>query len=244
MVDSFTTLPRWRNWQTRNVEVVVGATPCWFNSSPGHFILLLQCTCGSDIEARCLCFGLHAWFATFGGKISAMHPAQLPTDDLLADCNVRMLRRGGPGGQHRNKVETAVVIEHIASGIRAEANERRSQADNRRVALQRLRLLLAIQVRTPSACDSNGNLLLLPQSELWQSRAVKGRIQVSAEHDDFPAILAEVLDVLWSLQHELNAAAAHFGVSSSQLVNLIRTSPAALSAVNHARAEIGLHRLR
>lgn len=28
--------PRWRNWQTRNVEVVVGATPCWFNSSPGH----------------------------------------------------------------------------------------------------------------------------------------------------------------------------------------------------------------
>ena len=30
------TLPRWRNWQTRNVEVVVGETPCWFNSSPGH----------------------------------------------------------------------------------------------------------------------------------------------------------------------------------------------------------------
>ena len=33
------TKPRWRNWQTRNVEVVVGETPCWFNSSPGHFIL-------------------------------------------------------------------------------------------------------------------------------------------------------------------------------------------------------------
>jgi hypothetical protein len=29
-------LPRWRNWQTRNVEVVVAFGPCWFNSSPGH----------------------------------------------------------------------------------------------------------------------------------------------------------------------------------------------------------------
>ena len=29
-------MPRWRNWQTRNVEVVVEATPCWFKSSSGH----------------------------------------------------------------------------------------------------------------------------------------------------------------------------------------------------------------
>ena len=37
-----------------------------------------------------------------------IHPAALPFDALLKECEVRRLRRSGPGGQHRNKVETAV----------------------------------------------------------------------------------------------------------------------------------------
>jgi hypothetical protein len=44
------TLPRWRNWQTRNVEVVVGATPCWFNSSPGHFLPSSRSSCQRGLE--------------------------------------------------------------------------------------------------------------------------------------------------------------------------------------------------
>ncbi|MFN5707736.1 MAG: peptide chain release factor family protein, partial [Planctomycetota bacterium] len=63
----------------------------------------------------------------------ASHPASLPEEKLLADCDVVRTRRGGPGGQHRNKVETAVVITHRPSGVSAEANERRSQAENRKV---------------------------------------------------------------------------------------------------------------
>jgi len=76
------------------------------------------------------------------------------------------------------------------------------------------------------------------------SRSKNGRIHVSAEHDDFPAMLSELLDALWALRFEMAAAAEHFGVSSSQLINLIRSSPAALPAINAARAELGLHRLR
>ena len=55
-----------------------------------------------------------------------MHPARLPIDELLADCEERRLRRGGPGGQHRNKVETAVELTHRPTSVAAEANERRS----------------------------------------------------------------------------------------------------------------------
>mgnify|MGYP001288551881 CR=1 FL=1 len=69
-----------------------------------------------------------------------MHPAALQSEILLTQCEESRTKRSGPGGQHRNKTETAVVLTHQPSGIVAEASERRSQAANRRVALWRLRL--------------------------------------------------------------------------------------------------------
>ncbi|HYW80276.1 MAG TPA: peptide chain release factor-like protein, partial [Thermoguttaceae bacterium] len=76
-----------------------------------------------------------------------VHPAALPADALFEQCDMRRLRRSGPGGQHRNKVETAVVLTHRPTGISAEANERRSQAQNRNVAIARLRMNLALGIR-------------------------------------------------------------------------------------------------
>ncbi len=168
-----------------------------------------------------------------------MHPARLSVDGLLANCVVRVQRRGGPGGQHRNKVETAVVIEHELSGLRAEASERRSQADNRRVAIQRLRMRLALEFR-----DFDKTTVLDPPSLLWRSRMSGSRIDVSTEHEDFPAILAELLDALMSLSFDISEASKHFTVTSSQLVGLLRSYQPALTWVNAKRCELGLHRLR
>jgi len=168
-----------------------------------------------------------------------MHPARLSTDELLASCVVRAQRRGGPGGQHRNKVETAIVIEHTLTGLRAEASERRSQADNRRMAIQRLRLTLAVEHREfREAADQE------PASPLWRSRVAGTKINVSTEHDDFPAILAELLDGLQVLMFDLSEASKHFTVTSSQLVSLLRSHPPAFALVNAKRVELALHRLR
>ncbi len=65
------------------------------------------------------------------------------TDEaLLAECEVETVKGSGPGGQHRNKTETAVRLLHRPTGLRAQASERRSQGQNMGVALERLRALL------------------------------------------------------------------------------------------------------
>ena len=52
------------------------------------------------------------------------HPASWDLQKLAEACTVRRQRRSGPGGQHRNKVETAIFVEHRDTGITAEACER------------------------------------------------------------------------------------------------------------------------
>ena len=88
------------------------------------------------------------------------HPATLDAEALLAECEVGRGRSGGPGGQHRNKVETLVLLTHRPTGIEAHAGERRSVRDNTRVAVFRLRLALARGVRTGVATGDQ-------RSELW-----------------------------------------------------------------------------
>ena len=63
-----------------------------------------------------------------------------PTDRASLELEVEMTfyRAGGPGGQHRNKTETAVRLVHRRSGITVTASERRSQSQNRDLAWQRL----------------------------------------------------------------------------------------------------------
>ena len=164
------------------------------------------------------------------------HPAALSAADLLRECDETRTRRGGPGGQHRNKVETAVVLRHRPTGLESEASERRSQAENRRVAVARLRLALALGVRMPPRTDG--------PSPLWRSRIRGGRLAVAADHDDYPAIVAEALDRIVAAGLEMPAAAAALGTSPSQLVRLLEKEPAALGALNRLRGTAGLKPLR
>ena len=164
-----------------------------------------------------------------------MHPARIPPADLLRDCDETRTRRGGPGGQHRNKVETAVVLRHRATGVTAEAAERRSQAENRHVALRRLRMRLAQEHREPPG---------EAPSALWRSRAAGGRLVVAADHDDYPALVAEALDRIVADSLDMPRAATALAVTPSQLVRLLAREPAALVVLNRLRGAAGLGPLR
>lgn len=167
------------------------------------------------------------------------HPASLPGEALLAQCEQTARRGSGPGGQHRNKVETGVVLVHRPTGARGQASERRSRKQNAAAALFRLRLQLALDVRTPSMPAAPPHA----PTALWASRCRGGRITVSTAHEDYPALLAEALDVVFAQQCELPAAAAVLGVSATQLVRLLAGEPRALLAVNAVRSARGQHPL-
>jgi hypothetical protein len=166
-----------------------------------------------------------------------MHPAALPPDVLLADCDVERTRRGGPGGQHRNKVETAVVIKHRPTGVKGEASERRSQDLNRQAALQRLRVNLALKVRQPIEPGQS-------PSEAWHSRVHARQIAVSPDHADFPALLAEALDRLTACDWDVSATAAQLGITTSQLTKFLQREPEACVLLNRQRATRQLRPLR
>lgn len=171
----------------------------------------------------------------------APHPCQLDEPALLAQCRLAFTRRGGPGGQHRNKVESAVVVTHVPTQVLAEANERRDQSQNRRVAFERLRRQLAWCVR--SDWVAAGGTRPEP-SALWLTRYAQTRASVSLEHWDFATLLAEALDHLVADGWEVSTAAAHLGVSTGRLAKLLTADRLTCEWINRQRAALGMPALR
>lgn len=62
-----------------------------------------------------------------------------------ADIRYQSIRSSGPGGQHVNKVSSAVRAIHIITGISVLVMDNRSQHQNRKTAIERIREKLMVQ---------------------------------------------------------------------------------------------------
>ena len=181
------------------------------------------------------------------------HPSTLDPDTLWKQCEFRAQRRGGPGGQHRNKTSSGVFLEHRPTGVVAEATERRSQGQNRAVAFQRLRLLLAVVVRTGSVSDPSAapdqsavsghteseptsGAESIPEEEVAiRSRYRGSRLKLAADNQDRPAVIAMLLNDLHVAGGQPSLVAGEWGVTTTSIVNLLRSHPPALEHVNAIR---------
>ncbi len=93
--------------------------------------------------------------------------ASIPRDSLV----ITACRAGGPGGQHVNKVSSAVRVHHVPSGLSIRSAGARSQTTNLDYALRRLADLLSerAQARQAAAASARRDA----HYQLQRGRAVR-----------------------------------------------------------------------
>lgn len=166
-------------------------------------------------------------------------------EELLRQCQMERFRVSGPGGQHRNKTDSAVRLVHLPTKIEGYASERRSQHQNKAVALQRLRREIALTVR------GDVDLTLYhPPTELQRilPRTIAGEVarrdRVGPKHRDFWPGAQHLLDLFAAQEGSLAETAAALGCSSNQLTKLLSSESHLWAVANAIREQHGLKPLR
>lgn len=158
---------------------------------------------------------------------------------LMSTCEVDCYRASGPGGQKRNKTSSAVRIRHLPTGLMGISSEDRSQHVNRRRALRRLRLTIALQVRRPvDIVDFN------PTDLLRSCVTSRKELSVGQRDERYCAAVQQILDVLVACELRLRSAADVIGISTSQLSKFVCKDQKLLARTNELRKAIGLSPLR
>ena len=174
--------------------------------------------------------------------LDARTAAILATDaQLLAQCEVDRYRASGPGGQHRNKTESAVRLRHKPTAVSAIGEDSRSQHENKYAALRRLRTHLALQLREPITIEG-----FVP-SPMLAGMLAKGTQPLGAKTRQTPpywASMAQLLDVFVAHGGEVATTAATLGLSTGALSKMLMHDELVARVVNDERRRLGLRPLR
>ncbi|HXH22196.1 MAG TPA: peptide chain release factor-like protein [Dehalococcoidia bacterium] len=156
--------------------------------------------------------------------------------ELLRECDVHTHRASGPGGQNRNKVESAVRLVHRPTGITVNAYESRSQHENKARALRRLRVALALRVRSPAPEG-------VPEA-VAACIGRDGRLAVGRRDARYLDCASAVLDVLQAHDGRLSDAARHLGLSTGNLSRFLVADDDLMAEANRIRNAFALKPLK
>jgi len=159
-----------------------------------------------------------------------------PDGRLLAECHVQTHRSSGPGGRKRDTTDSAVRLTHRPTSVSVTASESRSQHENRRRALKRLRRAIALEVRQVPPADVGEALREAAADPAWPRIGRKSAAYLLAA--------AEALDRLAEREGRVSEFAAVLGVSTASLVKFLALDDDLWQAANRLRAEARRRPLR
>jgi hypothetical protein len=166
----------------------------------------------------------------------------LATDDgLIAQSEVDRYRASGPGGQHRNKTESAVRLRHKLSGVTAIGEDSRSQAENKLHAVRRLRQAIALDVREPVALEGYTPSPRLAALVAGGTAPLGAKTRLTG---DYWAAIAELLDLLVAGELEIGSTAQRLGITTGALSKLLLHDDHVARCVNDLRRSRQMRPLR
>ncbi len=184
---------------------------------------------------------------------------------LLRQCEVHTYKSSGPGGQHRNKVSSAVRLVHEPTRICAHGDDSRSQHENKRLALKRLRMNIAMRLRgsvdlaapppafvrecmfsrrglprrssprTPGMEEPGFARGHAAPRQSSSAESGERRLEIGTKDFRFWRIAAWLLDVLESCSGRVSDAAAIAGITTGNFSDLLTSDRHLLAAAQEIR---------
>jgi len=162
-------------------------------------------------------------------------------EELVRQCDVDRYRASGPGGQHRNKTESAVRVRHRATGVQAHADDSRSQHENKARAVKRLRAHLALELRAPVDLATWAPSPRLAALVDGGAARLGEKTRQTAE---FWVAMAALLDLVFACDVEVSTAGERLGLGTAPLAKLLTADEQVLRTINQERARRSLRPLR
>jgi hypothetical protein len=162
-------------------------------------------------------------------------------DALIGQCDVDRYRASGPGGQHRNKTESAVRLRHKLTGVSAIAEDSRSQLENKMHAVRRLRAAIALGVREGVQLEGYAPSPRLAALVAGGTAPLGAKTRLTGE---YWAAIGELLDLLVAGGLEIGATAQRLGISTGAMSKLLLHDPQVADTVNNLRRAKGMRPLR
>jgi hypothetical protein len=151
---------------------------------------------------------------------------KLSDSELLKECEISAYRGSGPGGQHRNKTNSGVKLKirsDKAMSLESYSCDDRSSHVNKLLALKKLRLKIALQIREE------------PMQQIpFPFPGTGGKI--SQDNALYPQFIADILDRINFCKGDLSETAKIWNLSKSALNKIIIQDKKVLEAFQKIRS--------
>lgn len=150
-------------------------------------------------------------------------------EDFAGQCRFDTYMASGHGGQKRNRTYSAIRATHLPTGISVIAEESRSQHENKKRALRRLKKAIAVRVRKgPPLQEFDPRIMPFLGSTTFQ--------HINPNNPLYPIVCATVLDVLYQEHGRISDAARRLGMSTGRINKLLAGDKDLFTAANGIRA--------